>query len=143
MTLPLATGIFGKLPVRGDFVRLGLPRDCTDGWDHWLSEMTAETQRRAGAAWLDALQDVVSPEDARRMMDVPDLHLAVVSASRWWTDGSALVEPTGITLDGLPGAPVFAAMLGCRQPGATPPDETPGRAGPPERLLLSDRPENM
>jgi len=31
------TGLFGKLPAHGDFVRRGLPRSFTAPWDDWLS----------------------------------------------------------------------------------------------------------
>jgi len=51
---PLAVGIFGKLPARGDFVRTGLPRDFVDAWDAWLSLVMAATQEQAGEAWLPA-----------------------------------------------------------------------------------------
>ena len=50
----VAVGIFGKLPARGDFVRLGLPRDFVDGWDTWLSGVMALTREQAGDAWLEA-----------------------------------------------------------------------------------------
>jgi type VI secretion system protein ImpM len=46
------TGVFGKLPARGDFVREGLPRDFTDAWDTWWQHGIADTQRRAGDAWV-------------------------------------------------------------------------------------------
>jgi type VI secretion system protein ImpM len=54
----IGAGLFGKLPARGDFVRVGLPRDFTDGWDSWWSKGLAETQSRAAenwvASWLEA-----------------------------------------------------------------------------------------
>ncbi|MGH7155184.1 MAG: type VI secretion system-associated protein TagF, partial [Acetobacteraceae bacterium] len=36
MTTTPVFGLFGKLPARGDFIRIGLPRDFTDPWDEWL-----------------------------------------------------------------------------------------------------------
>ncbi len=51
---PLAIGIFGKIPVRGDFVRAGLPRDFVDTWDSWLTTVMSATRQHAGEAWLPA-----------------------------------------------------------------------------------------
>ena len=52
-----AAGCFGKLPARGDFVRLGLPRDFVDPWDAWWQRGIAATREAAAdwtAAWLEA-----------------------------------------------------------------------------------------
>ena len=43
-----SVGFYGKLPARGDFVRAGLPRDFTDAWDDWLSQVMQASQRRRG-----------------------------------------------------------------------------------------------
>ncbi len=51
---PVAGGLWGKLPSRGDFVRLGLPRGFTDAWDGWLSAMLVDSRVRLGPAWQDA-----------------------------------------------------------------------------------------
>jgi type VI secretion system protein ImpM len=50
----VASGFYGKLPARGDFVRAGLPRDFTDAWDGWLSGVMAASKEVAGDAWLPA-----------------------------------------------------------------------------------------
>lgn len=47
-------GFYGKLPARGDFVRAGLPRDFTDAWDDWLSQVMQVSRDGAGDAWLPA-----------------------------------------------------------------------------------------
>jgi len=47
-------GFFGKLPARGDFVRVGLPRDFTDRWDEWLQSVLAGSRALMGEAWLPA-----------------------------------------------------------------------------------------
>jgi type VI secretion system protein ImpM len=51
-------GLFGKLPARGDFVRMDLPRDFTDAWDDWWQRSLLATQNRPPdewqAAWLEA-----------------------------------------------------------------------------------------
>jgi type VI secretion system protein ImpM len=47
-------GFYGKLPARGDFVRMGLPRDFTDRWDEWLQTVLAGSRALMGEAWLPA-----------------------------------------------------------------------------------------
>jgi type VI secretion system protein ImpM len=47
-------GLFGKLPARGDFVRLGLPGSFVAPWDSWLQLVLAGSRERLGAAWLPA-----------------------------------------------------------------------------------------
>lgn len=49
-----ATGFFGKIPARGDFVRAGLPRSFTDPWDGWLQTVLAGSRDRLGEQWLAA-----------------------------------------------------------------------------------------
>ena len=51
---PVAFGLWGKLPSRGDFVRLGLPRGFTDAWDLWLSSVLVQSQALLGEAWRPA-----------------------------------------------------------------------------------------
>jgi type VI secretion system protein ImpM len=48
------TGLFGKLPARGDFVRLGLPGGFVAAWDMWLQDVIAGSRARLGEGWLDA-----------------------------------------------------------------------------------------
>lgn len=47
-------GLFGKLPARGDFVRLGLPGGFVAPWDDWLQVAIAGSRDRLGAEWLPA-----------------------------------------------------------------------------------------
>lgn len=54
MAADVAVGLFGKLPARGDFVCLGLPRDFVAPWDEWLSGVVAGSRQRMGADWLPA-----------------------------------------------------------------------------------------
>lgn len=49
-----AVGLFGKLPARGDFVQLGLPRSFITAWDTWLSTMLPASRTLLGASWLPA-----------------------------------------------------------------------------------------
>lgn len=54
-TLPHPTiGLFGKLPARGDFVRLGLPGSFIAPWDGWCQRMVAGSRAAMGDAWLPA-----------------------------------------------------------------------------------------
>jgi type VI secretion system protein ImpM len=50
----IVSGLYGKLPARGDFVRVGLPRDFTDPWDDWLQLVIAGSQSMMGDDWLPA-----------------------------------------------------------------------------------------
>jgi type VI secretion system protein ImpM len=47
-------GLFGKLPARGDFVRIGLPVHFVEPWDAWLQEVIAASRARMGESWLPA-----------------------------------------------------------------------------------------
>jgi type VI secretion system protein ImpM len=49
-----AVGCYGKIPARGDFVRLGLPRGFVDAWDGWFARVLAASREALGDAWLDA-----------------------------------------------------------------------------------------
>jgi type VI secretion system protein ImpM len=54
--LPLASGFWGKLPSRGDFVGRGLPADWVQRWDTaWQAGLAAAAQARAPQALRDAL----------------------------------------------------------------------------------------
>jgi type VI secretion system protein ImpM len=45
-------GFFGKVPVRGDFVRRALPDSFITPWDHWLQAGIAGSQKILGGDWL-------------------------------------------------------------------------------------------
>ncbi len=49
-----ARGFTGKVPARGDFVGAGLPRDFTEPWHDWQSEVIAGSREIMGDGWLDA-----------------------------------------------------------------------------------------
>lgn len=49
-----AVGICGKLPARGDFVALGLPRHFVEPWHDWLQRALGESRDLLGATWLAA-----------------------------------------------------------------------------------------
>jgi type VI secretion system protein ImpM len=51
---PGLTGLFGKLPSRGDFLRASLPEDFVAPWDSWCREMLAASREELGDAWFDA-----------------------------------------------------------------------------------------
>ncbi|MBS7813321.1 type VI secretion system-associated protein TagF [Roseococcus pinisoli] len=48
------TGLFGKLPAHGDFVRRALPRSFVAPWDAWVSEGIAAARERLGDEWETA-----------------------------------------------------------------------------------------
>lgn len=48
------TGLYGKLPARGDFVRVGLPNTFVAPWDAWLQAGIAASRDQFGTDWLPA-----------------------------------------------------------------------------------------
>lgn len=50
--LPI-TGLFGKVPAHGDFVRRGLPTSFVGPWDAWLQDGMAVARERLGARWAE------------------------------------------------------------------------------------------
>lgn len=57
--LPL-TGLYGKVPAHGDFVRRGLPTSFVGPWDTWLQDGMAMGRDRLGDRW-PALWDGAPP----------------------------------------------------------------------------------
>lgn len=47
------TGLFGKVPAHGDFVRRGLPTSFVAPWDAWLQAGIARAREAKGAAWAE------------------------------------------------------------------------------------------
>ncbi len=47
------TGIFGKLPLHGDFVYRNLPSVTMNNWDEWLQGFIAGSQEQLGDEWLN------------------------------------------------------------------------------------------
>jgi type VI secretion system protein ImpM len=45
-------GYYGKLPIRGDFLRYGLPPDCIGALDDWACASLAASRARLGQQWL-------------------------------------------------------------------------------------------
>jgi type VI secretion system protein ImpM len=45
-------GLYGKVPMLGDFVSRGLPREFVDPWDDWLSRGMARSREGLGEDWL-------------------------------------------------------------------------------------------
>jgi type VI secretion system protein ImpM len=54
MTERANVGLFGKLPARGDFVRVGLPGSFIEPWDAWLQRALEAARRTMGERWLPA-----------------------------------------------------------------------------------------
>lgn len=46
-----SVGFYGKIPARGDFVRVGLSTDFASSWDRWLQHVLVEGERRLGPGW--------------------------------------------------------------------------------------------
>lgn len=49
-----ASGFFGKLPARGDFVRAGLPGVFVTAWDGWAASALAGSREVMGEEWVPA-----------------------------------------------------------------------------------------
>lgn len=47
----MTTGLFGKLPAHGDFVRRGLPRSFVEPWDAWLSAGVEAARAALDEGW--------------------------------------------------------------------------------------------
>ena len=46
-------GLFGKLPVKRDFVSINLPRGFLILWENWLQSSVAASRESLGRAWQD------------------------------------------------------------------------------------------
>lgn len=50
---PCSPGLYGKVPIRGDFVSRRLSAAFIRPWDDWLQEALSASRERLGSAWLD------------------------------------------------------------------------------------------
>lgn len=48
----LGPGIYGKLPVRGDFIQRDMPRVFVEPWDEWLQHGLTQSREQLGQDWL-------------------------------------------------------------------------------------------
>ncbi len=46
-----AAGFYGKLPSRGDFLRVAVPRGAAAAWDAWLAAVLPPARLRLGEDW--------------------------------------------------------------------------------------------
>jgi type VI secretion system protein ImpM len=53
MSIPVAPGLYGKLPIVGDFVSRRLPASFIQRWDTWLQEALSASREQLGAEWLE------------------------------------------------------------------------------------------
>lgn len=49
----MRNGIFGKLPIKRDFIALNLPAAFLTVWEEWLQTSIAVSRQDMGAAWQD------------------------------------------------------------------------------------------
>jgi type VI secretion system protein ImpM len=52
-TLTNVPGLYGKIPVRGDFVTRRLKAGFVDTWDKWLQDALSTSKAQLGDQWLD------------------------------------------------------------------------------------------
>jgi type VI secretion system protein ImpM len=53
MDVTNSPGLYGKLPVLGDFVTRRLPARFVDTWDNWLQNALSASRQQLGSGWLD------------------------------------------------------------------------------------------
>jgi len=46
-------GMYGKIPIMGDFVSRRLPGDFVQSWDAWLQDAVSDSKQKLGPGWLD------------------------------------------------------------------------------------------
>ncbi len=46
-------GVFGKLPMHGDFIQRNLPANFISSWDEWMQYYIAGSKEQLGGEWLD------------------------------------------------------------------------------------------
>ena len=53
MAVPVVPGLYGKLPVLGDFVSRRLPASFVQTWDTWIQEALSASREQLEAEWLE------------------------------------------------------------------------------------------
>jgi len=53
MSIPVAPGLYGKLPILGDFVYRRLPASFVQPWDAWLQASLCASREQLGSGWLE------------------------------------------------------------------------------------------
>ena len=97
-------GFYGKLPARGDFVRVGLPRDFTDHWDMWLQSVISGSRASMGEAWLPAFLEspvwrfALAPGICGQRAVVGLMLPSVDKAGRYFPLTFALLLPEGVDI---------------------------------------------
>lgn len=128
--MPTRTGLFGKLPTRGDFVRRNLPRSFVEPWDAWLSAGLIAVPNAhwgpwrfhlaAGACGPDGAAGVLAPSQDSVGRRFP-LTLAVLGVSHrppeaWYAALEVLAADVTLDADtlaaALPGLTVGSRLLG-------------------------------
>ncbi len=142
MTEPVF-GFYGKIPARGDFVRLGLPRGFIDPWDAWLQAMLAVARQHLGPrfepAWMEApiwrfqlAADLCGPDAAigvmmpsvdrvGRLFPLTLAHLAPGVAPADWLDRASAAGLAALDEDLDPPALLARLEQPMPDPAASPP----------------------
>jgi type VI secretion system protein ImpM len=53
MTTAVVPGLYGKLPILGDFVSRRLPASFVQRWDAWIQQALSASREQLDARWLD------------------------------------------------------------------------------------------
>lgn len=150
-TLTLAAGFAGKIPARGDFLRVGLPSSFAQPWDMWLAEGLAAAQQALGADFDDAYMEApvwrfaLAPGTAGQDAVAGVLLPSIDKVGRRFPLTAALVLPGG----DAPGLAADAAWFTAIEDAARPavesdvePDDLAARLAaiaPPELGFLPER----
>lgn len=140
MSGAVAVGFYGKLPARGDFVRVGLPRDFVDPWDRWLQSVIAGSRALIGDdAWLQLYLEspvwrfVLPPGVCGEMAVLGVMLPSVDKAGRYFPLTFAALHPAGFAM-----ASAEPWLDSCEAAGRvaleqdTPPQEISGMIGAPD-----------
>lgn len=122
-----AVGLFGKLPARGDFVRLGLSGDFVAAWDDWLQDVIAASRARMGADWLPAFLEA----PVWRFALAPGVAGAQAASGVWLPSVDRVGRYFPLTLAAMLPAASPAWLDACEEAGRAALDE----AAAPEEVL--------
>ena len=131
----IVAGFYGKLPARGDFVCLALPRDFTQPWDTWLQTVISGSRAQMGRDWLPAFLEspvwrFALPADLCGARSVLGLMLPSVDrAGRYFPLTFAALAPLGADIADQPTAVAWLDRCEAAGRAALEQDAGPDRIG--------------
>jgi type VI secretion system protein ImpM len=98
---PIRCGFYGKLPMRGDFVRRGLSDDFVTAWDAWIEAGLVSFKLHHGEGWLPRYLEApiwhfaIDPRFCGPIAVAGALIPSVDQAGRYFPLTVAAIVPTG------------------------------------------------